>query len=379
MPSIKINSEVLQQFFKTIGEIADEGNLTFNKDGCTALLLDPSQISLIKAEIPRGAFNKFQFEKDLKLGLNLEQVKNILKGIKDKSAVIEIEFLEGYSNFIIHSGEMQQTIKINYLDISDPDISNLPKIDFDAEIKVNSKSLLDGIRAIDKERLIFIAEERFLKDFKINNNEQTISINAEVKANHKARAIFPKEYLILFLRTIKKNDINLYLKNNAPLLMKTNACGVEFSYYLAPRIESGEDSPAESENESQIQSENPAEAEQSEDPPEQPLTELQISEAEQLVNEINAGRQKIPEMSEVPTEIKEISAITPAQTPNICPSKPSGKPKPTEKSKEPIIINLPREMHNWILKESEITKMTIEEIIGEAMHNYITIEEMGED
>src|SRR3989339_228015 len=82
-----------------ISELVTEVRLKVNEFGMSITAMDPANVSMIGFKIPRSAFTQFEVGKE-ELGINLENLKKVLKRCGTKSSLI-LEKKENMLNILI--------------------------------------------------------------------------------------------------------------------------------------------------------------------------------------------------------------------------------------------------------------------------------------
>ena len=73
------NPKLLADSISLISELVLEVKAKISKIGFEITAIDPANAAMVLMKIPASAFSQFEVEKDEELGLNLEDLKQVLK------------------------------------------------------------------------------------------------------------------------------------------------------------------------------------------------------------------------------------------------------------------------------------------------------------
>ena len=124
----------------------------------------------------------------------------------------------------------------------------LPRIEFDAEVKVKADALQDSFKdaaLISTHVLMCVENDSFavkansskgnMHNIYANGNKSLVSL----KAQQETRAMFPLDYLVGIIKAASSDtDVTLKLKSSAPVEISYQIGEGKLQYFLAPRIES---------------------------------------------------------------------------------------------------------------------------------------------
>lgn len=227
-----------------IVNLIDEGVLEAKGDAITLKAMDASQIAMVSFSVPKGCFKSYKVEGTERLGLNFDNLSKILArtrgGEKLRMASednkLELEF----------SGESTRRFKVPLLDLSSGPQKE-PKIEYDAEIKVNAggfremlrdASLVSSHLSLEATENGFFVEARGDAADLRTESGKTAKMITELKVKKGARATFPLQFLDDISKACPADAaITINLKTNAPVKIEYKIGDASLTYYLAPRIE----------------------------------------------------------------------------------------------------------------------------------------------
>lgn len=237
------DSAMFKKSIEAISVLIDEAELVVNNDGIELKATDPSQISMVDFTLPKSAFEKFVSE-ETRLGLNLDYLNQVLARahssdkislmLDEKKTFLEVEFI----------GKAKRTFQVPLIDISSTEVPS-PRIEFDAEIIVNSSFLQNAFKdasLISSHITLGCDEQKFFinaKSSKGNLNEEAKEDKEtiiELKVKTECKSMFPLDYLQDMLKAAS-GEVTLFIKSNAPIKISYNIVDASITYFLAPRIE----------------------------------------------------------------------------------------------------------------------------------------------
>jgi len=238
---------IFKRFVDGIAVLVDEAEFIIDDNGLSLKATDPSQISLVDFTLPKNAFKKFEVKEPTKIGVDLNYLNQVMSRAKAKDA-LELTVSEDKSKLtLVFSGSSKRSFLIPLLDIASAEIP-LPKIDFDAEVKIRADALSDSFKDANliSTHVIFLVEnDSFivransskgnLENIYNNKDDSVLSL----KAKNETRAMFPLDYLISMIKaTSADTEVSVKLKSSAPIEFSYVIGEGKFVYFLAPRIES---------------------------------------------------------------------------------------------------------------------------------------------
>ena len=238
-------------------DILLETNISFQKDGIRIINMDKSHTILAHLHLAAENFELYECKKDkIIIGVNMFHLFKLINTIdNDDTLTIYIENSDFYDGVTSHlglkfeNGEIKQckTQKLRLIepeseelevpDVKFSSIINLPSSDFQKIIR-DLASISDKleIKSVDNE-LIFKCNGNYAKA-EIRRTETSNSMQFLQKQgnNEIIQGIFSLKNLIYFIKcTNLCNQIEIYLQNNKPLIVKYNVASLgEIKLCLAP-------------------------------------------------------------------------------------------------------------------------------------------------
>jgi len=237
------NPKLLADSISLISELVLEVKAKISKIGFEITAIDPSNAAMVLMKIPASAFSQFEVEKDEELGLNLEDLKQVLKRAVSSQAIV-IEKKDNLLNLRIQDA-VKRSFNLSLIHI-DAEDKNIPDLSFNTQIDVSSSTFSEIINdaAIVSDSCSFVANETsFVIEAKGTlNSTRTEFSSDEVKiaTNQESKAKYSLDYLVKFMKATRLSDkIVLRFSTNYPARFdfKNQNNLLELSFILAPRFE----------------------------------------------------------------------------------------------------------------------------------------------
>ncbi len=245
MELILSNAETFRKSIDAISVLIDEAELVVKSTGVELKATDPSQISMVDFSLPKSAFKKFSGE-EMRLGLDLDYLSQVLSRAQSGDE-LSLDVDEKKSSLVVSfKGHAERSFKVPLIDISTNEVPN-PRIEFDAEIKINSSLLQNSLKdaALISTHITLAADE---KAFYVKANSSKGNLDEkllpdkkemiELKVKKECTSMFPLDYLQDMLKAAPSDSkVELFLKSNAPIKVSYPIGEASITYFLAPRID----------------------------------------------------------------------------------------------------------------------------------------------
>ncbi|HEX54638.1 MAG: proliferating cell nuclear antigen (pcna) [Candidatus Altiarchaeales archaeon] len=226
---------------EAIAALIDEGTLQIQKDGLKLRAMDPSQISLVDLKLPSSAFDKYNVEKPIDVGIDFSELSKITKRLKADDK-IELSLKDRF--IMVFRGETTRKFELSVIESTSTPPKE-PTIEFTAEVKIGANILKESLKDAE---LVSNHVTLVINDgFSIRSEGDTGSVNVNfnddsimgISVKEMARATFSLDQLNNLLRAADPGGIVLIkLRTDAPLMLEYAIGDGRVIYYLAPRIES---------------------------------------------------------------------------------------------------------------------------------------------
>ena len=211
---------------EALKEILTEGNFIFDETGIKLMAMDSTHSILIHMKLECDNFEFFHCPKKMVVGVNMLNFFKLIKTMNNSETLtlfIEKEN-ENKLGILIHNSEKNSktVYKLNLLDIEDENIK-IPPAEFETELSLPSSDFQKIIRD-----MVNIGENIEIKSI---GSQLMLNCSGDFASQEKFNQISPKElpiqgiyslkYLVLFTKcTGLCNQINLYIKNDYPLVIR---------------------------------------------------------------------------------------------------------------------------------------------------------------
>ncbi|MBR9679249.1 MAG: proliferating cell nuclear antigen (pcna) [Nanoarchaeota archaeon] len=240
------DSKLFKDSISTINEIISEGVFEISNEGMKLVAMDPSSVAMIIFQLLPSAFTTFEIDQPQKIGLSMDQLKNVLRRITGSERVI-LSVDDSRFNIEIH-GTHKRSFTLPIIDFEADDL-RIPSLEFDAIIALKASVLKDGVDdvSIISDSVSLIANPNsFVMNSKsessevkivLDPSETDLILNIDVKAESKSK--YSVEYLNKMIKASKlAEELTLHFKNDYPLRLDyASKDKLKVSFILAPRVE----------------------------------------------------------------------------------------------------------------------------------------------
>lgn len=237
---------LLKDSIDTISQLIGEGVFNLTKDGISLVATDRAMVAVVKFELKKDAFDEYKCDKEASIGVNIENLLQILKRAKSTDK-ITLELSEDGSKLKIEmKGEGVRRFSIPLLDISKGEIPDIDQLEFSAKLQVKTSILEEGINDADiiSDSVVFETDGKcfIMKtegdsssvETKIDKNSGLIEISGD-----KVRSRYALEYLKKMIKAGKISEVaSIQMGRDFPIkleFVKPNK--VSMCFVLAPRVE----------------------------------------------------------------------------------------------------------------------------------------------
>jgi len=232
---------LLGNIISIISELVTEVRLKINKEGVNLVAVDPASIAMVYFNIPSDRFAIFEAEKEEVLGVNLDNLKNILRRCGMGSSLTLEKELEDNVLKISIQDKVKRDFALALIDVEGEE-KEMPQWEFDSVIKLDADALTDVIEdcRVVSDACTFVAEpNRFIIEAKGLNSARAEFSSDEVEI-HSGNSIarFSLEYLAKFIKGAKISDKAVVnFSDNHPMRINFPTGNIMLSFVLAPRVE----------------------------------------------------------------------------------------------------------------------------------------------
>jgi proliferating cell nuclear antigen len=229
----------LANLISIISELVTEVRIKVSKEGMSLTAIDPASVAMVYFNMPAELFSKFEVDQEEVLGVNLDNLKAVLRRCGMGSS-LTIERQENVLKLGIND-KIKRDFTLALIDVEGED-KEMPKWEFKSVVKMNSQSFVDAIEdcLVVSDACTFIAEpNRFVVEAKGLHSARAEFSSDEVELySDSSTARFSLEYLNKFIKGAKiANKVELNFSDNHPMRINFPSGKVLLSFVLAPRVE----------------------------------------------------------------------------------------------------------------------------------------------
>jgi len=233
------NPKLFSDIISIISELVTEVKIKVTSEGMSLTAVDPANVAMVHFKMPSDLFSEYTVEKPEVLGVNLDNLKAVLRRCKPGSSLV-IERSENMLKLGIQD-RIKRDFSLALIDI-DVEEKELPQWEFNSVIKLNSDSLVEVLEdcSIVSDACTFSAEpNKFIVEaYGLHSARAEFSSDEAEIHSATSSARFSLEYMNKFAKGAKiSNKANLSFSNNHPMRLDFPTGNVMLSFVLAPRIE----------------------------------------------------------------------------------------------------------------------------------------------
>lgn len=230
--------KILSDAISIISELVTEVRIKMLEDGLSIVAVDPANISMILFKIPKESFSEYQPSK-MVLGVNLEDLKRILKRAANSSSII-LEQEENQLKISIFD-KIKRNFVLSLIDIDTEDKQE-PALSFTCEAEINS---VDFSQAVEDSLIVAdscsleVLENTFVIEGKGKLNSSRTEFSSEnVTLSGSGRSKYSLEYLSKFAKAKAISEkVSIRFANDYPLRIDFAGAKLGIGFVLAPRVE----------------------------------------------------------------------------------------------------------------------------------------------
>jgi proliferating cell nuclear antigen len=242
-----INAGLLKDVLEAIRAVTDEAKFRLNDMGLGIGAVDPANVCLVALNLDPRAFEAYDFEKT-EIGVDIARLEKMINSASREDK-IELEVTDEAKKLHITAGCYSYTMSL--LEVgSVRKEPKLPKVELPVQVVLNGALLRDIVKEAGKVSdhiTIGTSGKEFvatatgdLDTFKATIPEPNL---ISIRAAPNTVSMYSLDYMSDLMKVLGKSErVTLNLAADMPVQMVTNIAGGNGSvtYFLAPRIESGE-------------------------------------------------------------------------------------------------------------------------------------------
>lgn len=237
---LKLESpKLFSDIVSIISELVTEVRLKVNSEGMSLTAVDPANVAMIYFKIPSDLFSEFEVQKEEVLGVNLDNLKAVLRRCKLGSA-LTLEKADNVLKLGIQD-KIKRDFSLALLDIEGEE-KEIPQWEFQSVVKMDSESFSQVIEdcGVVSDACTFLAEpNKFVVEASGINSARAEFSSDEIEIHSgNSSSRYSLEYLNKFIKGAKiSNRVSVNFSDNHPIRVNFPTGQVLLSFILAPRIE----------------------------------------------------------------------------------------------------------------------------------------------
>jgi proliferating cell nuclear antigen len=237
---------LLKDSISIISELVNEGQFEITKEGIQLIAMDPANVGMVIFKLLASCFVEYQIEGPVKLAINLNNLKQILRRAKPND-MLTLETEEDSQLKITLKGASERNFSLPIIDMEDSE-QKAPMLKFPVTIRTSSDRISQAIEDVDivGDSVLFTAEgDTFTLSAKGDLSKANITMKpdkatqilTEEKKAYKAK--YSIEYLKKMISGAKLADeVSVQFDTDYPLKLEYKAIDkLLLSFILAPRVE----------------------------------------------------------------------------------------------------------------------------------------------
>lgn len=236
----------LRDSIMVISDLVNEARFKITPEAMELVAMDPANVAMVIFKLLGSAFAEYNVKKDIEIGINLNNFKQILRRVKPTD-VISIGLSPDNRLEITLTGKNVRTFSLPIIELEEKE-QKIPDLSFPVIITAPSSELNDAIEdaGVVADSVAFIAEQgKFIIEAKGDLNKARIEmkkgedVKIKMDKSERLKAKYSVEYLKKMINGSKLSD-NVVIKfnNDYPLQLEYKDVNkVMLSFILAPRVE----------------------------------------------------------------------------------------------------------------------------------------------
>jgi len=249
-----VQTSAFRILIEALKEILTDANFEFDENGLKIVAMDSTHTVLVHLRLNAEKLEKYECKKKIVLGINLINFYKLMKILGNNDVLqlyVDDENLSVLNIKIQNSEKNSITnFKLNLMDLNEENIEvppptfesviTMPSVDFQ-KICRDMHNLSDEleIRSVGNQ-LIFSCKGLFAEqETSIGASSNGLNFIQNDDSNKIIQGIYALKYLVLFSKcTNLCNSVEVYLKNDFPLIIKYNIASLgEIKLCLAPKYQ----------------------------------------------------------------------------------------------------------------------------------------------
>lgn len=233
--------KLFSEIIGIISELVLEVRLKVSKEGLKIIAIDPANVAMISFRLPGQAFSELEVEENEVLGVNLENLKAVLRRIKPGSVLIMTK--QENELKIQIKDRVNREFSLALIEVESEE-KEIPNLEFTSKIEMSSSDFSELIEdsSVVADSCAFVSESnKFIVQAKgsLNSFKSEFSSDEVIIVAEDAHSKYSLEYLQKMTKATKITDkVKINFATDYPLRLDFETPFIELRFILAPRVES---------------------------------------------------------------------------------------------------------------------------------------------
>ncbi len=252
--NVGLTGKTLKEVLAVIKAADTEAVFKFRKDGISVLVIDPDHVMMASMEIPKNSLIEYWYDTEadkVRVGLDVERLMKLMPYNKDDAIDLHIETYNNAARgkLTVDNGSIKAAV--DTLDVESIKDLREPLISTDDYAVLPAKKFRDVLRTAalitDHVKIEFDRETVTVRTESDDGSAETVFSRdemKELKVTNPGKAVYPLDYLINIMKTVKTDEIKISLKQDYPIKIESYLMpsrggekNIYVKYLLAPRME----------------------------------------------------------------------------------------------------------------------------------------------
>ena len=247
-----VQSSAFRVLVEALKDILQDVNIHLDQTGIKVITMDVSQTVLVHLKLEAKHFEYYFCEKDTVIGINLGNLFKLIKSMSNNDTLTLSISKQDQNRLGIKIENCEKNsltnFKINLLDLPDETIQVDP-VAFDSVITMPSSDFqkicrdmaaisdILEIKSVDNVLLLSCKGDFCTQETRLGQTNNGMTFVKNTNPDYIVQGYFALKHLVLFTKcTNLCNSIELYLKNNYPLIIKYSVASLgHIKLCLAPK------------------------------------------------------------------------------------------------------------------------------------------------
>jgi proliferating cell nuclear antigen len=240
------DSKLLRDSIDTISQLIDDGLFMAGKDGMKMMAADRAMVSFVDFRLKASAFDEYECDSDVSIGLNMINFLTILKRANSNDKLTLTLNDNDNKLDVILQGDSRRKFSIPLIEISKEDMPQIDQLKFGASAKVRADILEQGITDADivaDSVMIGISPESMRMSAEGTSSKAEMNLEkgnealSDLEASEDVSSRYSLEYLKKMIKGSRISDIvKVNMGKDFPLKLDFVGENASLSLVLAPRI-----------------------------------------------------------------------------------------------------------------------------------------------